>query len=428
MLSPRDYETRSLSAHLRTTKKTLAWLIGLVLTLALTQMLQAQTFTVIHNFGGPEGAFPFAGLTMDRAGNLYGTAFQGGTGGFGGVLKLSRSTVGWIATPIYSFQGGNNGGNDAGYPSARLVLGPDGNLYGTTAGGGESSCNYCGTVFKLTPPGPTCKPAPCPWGETVLYRFRGAPDGALPYSPVTFDQKLNIYGTTESGGSNCTYGCGTVYKLKLRNGVWKESILHNFTGNADGGYPTAGLIFDKTGKLYGTTPAGGSGGGTIFQLVNAGSTWTENVLYSFQNGSDGGQPYAGLIFDGAGNLYGTTAAGGAGNGGTAFELSPSYSGWTYQLLSSFDGSGFLGPYGDLLMDKAGNLYGTTLRGGSNNQGTVFKLTYSNGLWTKTVLHDFTGGDDGGAPYGNVVIAANGKIYGTAATGGQGYGIVWEIGP
>jgi len=423
MLSPRDYETWILGAHLRIAGKTLAWSIGLVLTLAFTWSVQAQTFTVIHNFGGPEGAFPVAGLTMDQAGNLYGTAFQGGTGGFGGVVQLSRSTAGWIATPIYSFNGGNNGGNDGGYPSAQLVWGPDGSLYGTTAGGGESSCNYCGTVFKLAP---LCKSAHCRWRETVLYRFRGAPDGGLPYSPVILDQALNIYGTTQSGGSNCSSGCGTVYRLTYRNGAWRESILYNFTGNADGGYPTAGLTLDKTGTLFGTTPVSGSGGGAVFQLTHLAGIWTENVLYSFENGIDGGQPYAGLIVDAAGNLYGTTAAGGTGNGGTTFELLRSDGGWAYQLLSSFDGSGFLGPYGDLLMDNEGNLYGTTLRGGSNGQGTVFKLTYSNGRWTNTVLHDFTGGTDGGAPYGNVVMDADGNLYGTASRGGEGYGVAWKI--
>ena len=345
MLSPQDNRTLFPGANLRMAVKKLARPLALLLTLAVAQLLQAQSFTVIHNFGGSEGAFPFAGLTMSRAGNLYGTAFQGGAGGFGGVLQLAHSPAGWVATTIYSFNGGNNGDNDGGYPSARLVFGPDGNLYGTTAGGGNSSCNYCGTVFELRHPSHTCKPASCPWTETVLYRFSGAPDGALPYSPLLFDQAFNLYGTTESGGSSCTYGCGTVYRLTHAKSGWTESILYNFTGNADGGYPTAGLIFDRAGNLYGTAPVSSSGGGTVFQLVPSADAWTENVLYTFQNGSDGGQPYAGLIFDGTGNLYGTTAAGGAGNGGTAFELSSSHGVWTYELLSSFSGSGFLGPYG-----------------------------------------------------------------------------------
>jgi uncharacterized repeat protein (TIGR03803 family) len=404
--------------------------ITVALTLAFAQSLQAQTFTTLYNFGGSEGGFPQAGLTIDRKGNLYGTAFQGGAGTFGGVFKLSRSGSDWVEKTLYSFNGGNNGDTDGGYPSARVVFGPDGSLYGTTIGGGESSCNYCGTVFKLTPPPHGCKTGPCPWVETILYRFLGGADGEFPYSEVVLDRKGNAYGTTQSGGSNCTYGCGTAYELEHAGGHWSKTVLYDFSGNIDGGYPTAGLIFDHAGNLYGTTPVSlnGFGGGTVFRLAHCGASWRQKVLYSFQNGNDGGQPYGGLILDSYGDVFGTTSAGGSGNGGTAFELSRSNGNWTYQLLSAFSGSGFLGPYGDLLRDRAGNLYGTTLRGGANGSGSVFKLTLTNGSWTETVLHDFTGGSDGGSPYGGVVMDTQGNLYGTASTGGQGYGIVWEITP
>lgn len=389
----------------------------------------AQPFQVIHNFGGGlDGALPSAGLTMDKEGRLYGTTFQGGQGGFGVVFKLTPSSSGWIYSLLYSFNGNNNGVQDGGNPSARVIFGPDGALYGTTVSGGLVSCNYCGTVFKLSPP--ICRSTICPWTETILYSFRGGTDGALPYSEVVFDASGNLYGTTESGGSHCQYGCGTAYKLSRLGTGWEESILYNFTGGLDGLGPTAGLIFDSLGRLYGTAPYSnqGFGGGTVFQLARSRENWALNVLYSFQNGTDGGQPYAGLIFDGSGDLFGVAAAFGQGNGGTAFELSPPGS-WSYSLIASFSGSGFLGPYGTLLMDSAGNLYGTTLRGGTYNAGTVFKLTFANGIWTQTVLHNFTGGSDGGDPYGNVVMDKFGNIYGTASMGGQfGVGVVWKITP
>jgi len=402
--------------------------MNLIATLFLTLVTTAQTFHVIHSFTGVEGGLPQAGLTIDRRGNLYGTTSQGGTGGFGTVFKLTPEKSGWKLSLLHTFNGGNNGGEDGGDPNARVIFGSDGSLYGTTTGGGSSGCSYCGTVFKLTPAPIAC--ITCPWTETVLYRFQSGIDGRLPYSEVVFDQDGNIYGTTQSGGSNCQYGCGTVYELTPHDGTWAERVLYNFTGGADGGGPTAGLIFDNASKLYGTAPYSdqGLGGGTVFQLARSGSHWTENVLYAFQNGSDGSQPYAGLIFDGSGHLYGVTGAGGAGNGGTAFELTHSKGGWNYSLVYSLKGSGYLGPDGSLLMDSAGSLYGTTVRGGSNNAGTVFKLTFSNGRWTETVLHDFTGGSDGGNPYGSVVMDSRGNLYGTASIGGGGYGDIWEITP
>jgi uncharacterized repeat protein (TIGR03803 family) len=220
-----------------------------------------------------------------------------------------------------------------------------------------------------------------------------------------------------------------------------EKVLYSFTGGADGGYPYAGLIFDNVGKLYGTTAYGGDlacstpyGCGTVFQLTPSGSGWTVNVLYSFQGESDGGFPLSGLIFDQAGNLYGTTAGGGTGNGGTTFELTPSkgVGPWTYTLVYRFSGDGSDGPLGTLVMDATGTLYGT-VAGTPNECGSVFKLTPSNGGWTYTSLHDFTDGSDGCQPVGNVTFDGNGNLYGTASSGGAqscpgGCGTVWEITP
>jgi uncharacterized repeat protein (TIGR03803 family) len=398
----------------------------LALTLVATQAARGQTFKVLHNFtNGQDGGSPFAGLTMDRAGNLYGTTAYGGTGN-GTVFKLVHKHSAFVFTPLYSFAGGNDGAN----PQARVIIGPDGSLYGTTQYGGQGY----GTVFKLAPPPFACKTALCPWKETTLYRFAGGADGANPLSEIVFDQAGNLYGTTYLGGvgtCNSTYTCGVVYELTPSNGSWTESILYGFTGGNDGGAPTAGLIFDSTGNLYGTATVGGLyNGGTVFQLSRAGSGWAENVLYNF-TGNDGYQPVGGLTFDQAGNLYGTTKAGGLAGGGAAFELAPSGGVWTQTRLYSFgaqndDG---LSPYDSLAVDANGNLYGTTSAGGPGNVGNVFELTPASGGWTGVALHSFTDGSDGATPFSGLILDANGNLYGTADSGGtDGFGVVFEITP
>jgi uncharacterized repeat protein (TIGR03803 family) len=351
----------------------LAILIACGLALVTTPIAQAQSFKVIYPFtGGLDGANPFAGLTMDKAGSLYGTTYDG-SAGYGTVFKLKHTGSSWVLSPLYSFQGRNDGAN----PQARVVFGPNGSLYGTTSTGGK---NFSGTVFKLAVPPSACKTALCPWFETVLYRFTGGDDGANPqYGDLVFDQAGNVYGTTVNGGSN---NVGTVYELTPSGGSWVESVIHafNFNGN-DGNRPFSGVILDKAGNLYGTTSSGGPNGfGTVFQLTPSGSGWTENILYSFQAQADGMAPEGGLILDAAGNLYGTTATGGfGGGGGTVFELTPSGGGWNFSLLHSFPG--FVGPLSTLAMDAAGNLYGTTFIDGAYGYGSVFKLTHSGGFWT-----------------------------------------------
>jgi uncharacterized repeat protein (TIGR03803 family) len=431
----------------------LAMVIVFVLPVLLTPSAQAQTYRVIHNFtggnGGRDGAIPENGLTRDNAGNLYGTTLHGGNGpctgddglsGCGTVFQLKHVGSGWIFNPIYDFVGGSDGAG----PWGRVIFGPDGSLYGTTTAGGEGDCQAygysgCGTVYRLSPPAHMCAAFSCPWTETTLYRFSGSLTGVLPNDTVVFDQSGSLYGTTYYGG----LGRGVVYKLTPSGGGWTESVIYNFGSGGDAGGPLTGLTIDHAGNLYGTTNGGGSYGyGTVYGLTPSGSGWVETVLYSFQNGSDGGGSAAGLILDHSGNLYSATALGGAGGGGVVFELTPSDGGWVFNLLYALSGSGS-GPYesgpSDILaMDAAGNLYGATQGDPSmGNYGAVFKLTPSGGGWTYTALHVFAGGSDGSRPRSNVVFDANGNLYGTTSFGGTGSctgglspgcGVVFQITP
>ena len=246
---------------------------------------------------------------------------------------------------------------------------------------------------------------------------------------LVFDSAGNLYGTTQSGGLN---NAGIVFQLhKTISGIWIENILYNFTGLADGGTPLAGLIFDSAGNLYGTTSKGGSiGRGTVFELTPNGlGGYTESVLYSFASGSDGATPSAKVVFDSAGNLYGTTSTGGTGSVGTVFELSPSGSGWTETVLHSFSGTDGSTPLGELVLDASGNLYGTTFTGGSQNVGTVFELIQSSG-WTESVLHDFKQCTfncfDGQKPAGGLIFSGPNLLGTTTAGGGTGLGTVFEL--
>ena len=408
---------------------------------------QAQTFQVLHNFTGSlDGANPWAGLTFDVAGNLYGVAQGGGNGpctfygtaGCGTAFKLTRKNGAWTFAPLYSFKGGKDGE----FPVAGLTIASTGVLYGTSLGGGAGACTFynssgCGTIFSVKPT-PTRPPTPLsPWVENVLYSFTGGADGANPaIGGVIFDQAGNLYGTTAFGG---TYGLGVVFELSPSGNSWTQTVLYSFTGGNDGISPYGGLVFDKAGNLYGTTAYGGGAGcggtgcGTIYKLTHSGGGWSEQVIYSFQGGNDGAQPEAGLIVDPSGNLYGGTYYGGALGGGTVYELAPSGGSWTFNVLHNFYGTQW-GLASRLTMDPAGNLYGTTQFGGANGDGNVFELTPSAGSWTYTDLHDFTYGSDGGTPVGPVIVDASGNLYGTAfggganTCGGYGCGVVFEITP
>jgi uncharacterized repeat protein (TIGR03803 family) len=388
---------------------------------------RAQSFSVIHNFtGGLDGSQPVAGLTVDRSGNLYGAASAGGAG-YGTAFKLAFKNSGWILSPLYSFAGGDDGAG----PVTAPVVGPNGTLYGSTAAGGGGSCSEiyeysgCGTVFNLHPAASVCKTALCSWTEAVLYRFEGGSGGAYPIGKLLFDESGNVYGTTFD---YLQFGSlGTVFELMPSGGGWAKSVLQRFDGS-DGQYPLAGMIVGQSDSLIGTTYYGGAhSDGAVYQLTPSGSGWSESVLYSFQGGDDGANPAAGLISDSAGNLYGATTVGGSDGGGTVFELTPSNGNWTLSVLYSFTGGA--GPANSLVMDTAGNLYGTTVEDGTYGVGNVFELTPSGGNWIYTDLHDFTGGSDGSDPFGGAILGANGNLYGTTETGGaNGDGVVFEIAP
>ncbi len=418
MTNPAQHSTLSLGRRLQPASA-LALLCALAM--FITQPVQAQSFTLLHTFtGGGDGAIPLSSLTLDRAGNLYGTAYGGGINSPAGtVFKLTHAGSGWLLNALYEFSEDGEGGAN---PASGMIIGPDGSLYSTTYNGGDND-SY-GTVYKLQPPLSACKTALCYWTETVLYRFAGAPDGQQPAGNIIFDQAGNIYGTTEAGG---TFGYGTVFKLTPSGGNWTEQVLYSFTAGQDGNDPSDGVVIDGAGNLYGTTPYGGinhcqGGCGVVFELSPSGSGWTEQILYRFQGAPDAQRPYAGLIIDSLGNLYGATYEGGNNGGGTVFELSPAGGSWNYTVLYNFAGSEN-GPYARLTMDSSGNLYGTTIL-----PGTVFELTPSGGSWIYTDLHDFSG-NDGMYPRGSMTLDGQGNLYGTASMGGADQqGTAWELTP
>jgi uncharacterized repeat protein (TIGR03803 family) len=319
------------------------------------------TESVLYNFtGGTDGGAPSASLIFDQTGNLYGTASEGGVDEFGTVFKLTPHADGsWAHSVIHSFRGGTDGAN----PYASLIFDQTGNLYGTTSGGGDD----LGTVFKLTPN------ANGSWTESVLYRFKGGTGGANPFASLIFDQTGNLYGTTSEGR-------GVVFELMPNaNGSWTESVLYRFRGGKHGQGP-GGLIFDQAGNLYGTAHFGGNCGdpgcGVVYELTRqTGGSWVESVLYRFSDGRDGANPSASLIFDQTGNLYGTTSAGGAQNLGTVFKLTPNADGrWTETVLHRFFDRPGASPVGGLIFDASGNLYGTTNGDGITTFGSAFEVT------------------------------------------------------
>ena len=382
---------------------------------------QAQTLTVLYNFGnGPVGSEPDSGLIMDHTGSLYGTTYDGGTQDYGTVYRLSRAGSGWTVLPLYSFLGGTDGA----YPVADVAFGPNGTLYGTTSGGGNGGY---GTVFNLRPPASVCKTVLCPWTETVLYRFTGGSDGGFGNFPygyadvLVFDRAGNIYGTTPNGGA---YGYGVVFKLTQSGGSWTESVLWSFTGGDDGANPLSGVIFDSAGNLYGTAESGGTHGeGVVYELSPSESGWTQSTLYSF-GAQDAPYPFGGLAMDAQGNLYGTT--GGFYSGGEAYELTQADGNWTVSRRQIF--SAYEGPFDTPTLDAEGNLYGTIGFAGRGGYGEVFKLTPSGSGWIYTDLGDFDLAN-GGDPVGGVIFDANGNLYGTTSLGGEyTNGIVWELTP
>jgi uncharacterized repeat protein (TIGR03803 family) len=385
--------------------------------LILASGLSAQTEQTLYSFtGAADGANPLSSLVMDSAGNLYGTAWLGGAYGAGDVFELSPSTGGgWTESVLYSFTGGADGANPF---TADLIFDKAGNLYGTTTGGGAQGL---GVVFELTP-------TSAGWTETVLHSFAGGIDGQNPYAGLVIDPFGSLYGTTYGGGA---YGVGTVFQVKRGSGgQWTEKVIHTFDVKT-GSDPVGGLVFDSKGDLFGTTQGGGAYKvGVAFALLYSGKdVWTARAIHNFTGGSDGGYPYAErLIFDKAGNLYGTTQGGGVNNWGVVFKLFQSSKGWKEQLLYQFNGAVEANPYAGLVMDGNGNLYGTCANGNmTTTVGSVFKLTPAGGgKYTEGDLHLFTM-VDGEFPYAALLRDKAGNLYGTTDLGGaSGMGVVFEV--
>ncbi|MFZ0283800.1 MAG: choice-of-anchor tandem repeat GloVer-containing protein, partial [Terriglobales bacterium] len=350
-------------------------------------------------------------LVRDGQGNLYGTTSSGGAGLFGcpqacgTVFKLDTAGN---ETVLHSF---GETGRDGQVPYyGYLVRDGAGNLYGTTSYGGAHGA---GTIFRVSAS-----------GKEVVFSFSGA-NGGFPFAGLVADAAGNFYGTTYVRGSGCPpYGCGTVFEVTSKG---KETVLHSFMGAPDGDNPFADLVLDSAGNLYGTTATGGFGAGTVFKLDPSGA---ETVLYSFTGGPDGGLPFAGLVRDSAGNLYGTTLIGGTSGVGTVFKLdSTGMETVLYNFCSQSGCADGSQPYASLVRDSAGNLYGTTYGGGSNDGGTVFRLDKTG---KETVLHSFcslSGCADGGFPYAGLVGDSSGNLYGTTSNfGAYAWGTVFEITP
>jgi uncharacterized repeat protein (TIGR03803 family) len=359
----------------------------LLLVAATAVALPAQTFTTLHSFNYTDGAQPYASLIQATNGNLYGTTETAGANTKGTIFKITPSGT---LTTLHSFDG-----TDGAYPYAGLIQAADGNFYGTTEQGGASND---GTIFKFTPGGTL----------TTLHSFNGT-DGLYPYAGLVRGANGNFYGTTYYGGAN---GYGTVFKI-TPNGTL--TTLHSFNNEMDGEYPYGSLVQATNGKFYGTTSYGGASGyGTLFKITPSGTLTT---LYNFcvqTNCADGANPYGGLVQATNGTLYGTTVYGGAHSNGAVFKVTTS---GTLTILYSFctqtnctDGAN---PYAGLGQATNGNFYGTTGAGGTNNNGTVFKIT-SNG--TLTTMHTFIG-TDGSFPYTGLVQDTNGTFYGTTLQGG-----------
>jgi uncharacterized repeat protein (TIGR03803 family) len=387
--------------------------IPFLLVLLSANMLAANTPRRLHAFGiSPgDGSSLYSSLTRDARGNLYGTSVDGGTAAAGTVFKLTPTKNGtWKETVLYSFTGGADGAN----PHSAVVIDNAGNLYGTTVSGGLVArvCNAgCGVVYKLSL-------IAGKWTETVLYQFTGGTDGGTLYAGPVFDSSGTLYGVSQVGGAK---GFGTVYQLSpASGGAWQFSVLYNFGGKPNAASAYATPIFDAAGNLYGTTYEGGTNGkGTVYELSkNSSGAWVEQILCSFQGGSDGSEPFAGLILDRVGNLYGATLEGGTANVGTAFKLTAADN-WKKTILHQFLGlSAADGANPNtLVFDANGNLYGTTVGGGQFNPGTIFRLSSVAGQWKETVLYSFTGGLDGAYPSAGLTIDPAGHLFGTTLWGG-----------
>lgn len=399
---------------------------ALAVTFALTTTAFAQE--VLHIFTGADGRGPIGNLVADAAGNLYGTTGYGGnsscTDGCGLVFELTPTTSGpWKETVLYHFMGGRDG-----YYPRGLALDASGNLYGVTYNGGQptdgtKTCvsgtdGGCGTVYRLSP-------AANGWIYTLLHSFTGRADGATPEG-ITLDGAGNVLVTTFGGAGTCPV-CknGTVFEVDPA--LVTGHAVYEFPSGYEVSYPTGPVLIGSAGNLYGTALGGTGNWGGVYELTpDGGSTWTESVGYSFTDGNDGNGPHGPLVMDSAGNLYGTAYLAGAHAFGTVFELTLGSSGdWTEATIYAFtggnDGSN---PFSGVTMDAAGNLFGETASGGSKycsptGCGSVFELSPSADGWTETTLLTFSGKADGSGGGDNpILIDQSGNLYGTAFGGGS----------
>jgi uncharacterized repeat protein (TIGR03803 family) len=365
------------------------------------QTSKAAKATTLYSFtGGADGGSPYASVIRDAQGNLYGATFAGGAANLGAVLKVNQRGK---ETVLYSFTGKPDGE----HPSSNLLRDSAGNLYGAAYEGGA---NGFGGIFKISKSGK----------ENVLYSFGPGTDGEYPGSGLIRDAAGNLYGTTGYGGAS---GNGTVFKISKTG---KETILHSFTGK-DGKYPFCTLLADSAGNIYGTTSSGGSSNvGTVFRLSKKGHV---KVLHNFADGADGANPYAGLIRDGKGNLYGTTYYGGAAckgfDCGTVFKITPKGKEAVIYAFTLTDGH--YPDFGTLVLDASGNLWGTTYAGGGADLGVVFKVNSGSGK--ESTVYAFTGGKDEGYPVAGLIQDSAGNFYGTTLGNPPStYGTVFKLTP
>jgi uncharacterized repeat protein (TIGR03803 family) len=397
------------------------------------------TEKVLYSFQGPsDGENPYGILSFDTNGNLYGSTYYGGTAGYGTVFELVRSGGVWTKTTVWNYSGGSDGGN----PDFGVTLGASGQIYVAASVGAGLGGDFNGnaSVLELIPSDGKVE-------ETILTRF-SITDGSAPYGNLITDSAGNFYGTTSLGGE---YGYGSVFKLtRSSGGTWTDQILYSFKHGLDfnqGASPSP-LIFDSHGNLFGETAYDGQPGrGTVFELSPAaGGKWTVTELNTFTGGTDGGQPYGGLLLDAEGNLYGTTEYGGKSSAcdalecGTVFELTESFGSWSETVLYNFTGGATDGanPAAGLVFDQNGNLFGTTRYGGdlatcAKGCGAVFELSPAAGGWTDRLLYAFTNSHhDGREPAANLIFDSSGNLYGTTAGGGTDHitccGTVFELSP
>lgn len=400
-----------------------------ILILATLAWASPQQIILYAFTGGTDGRNPYGLLTFDAAGNIYGTASGGGDYGHGVVFQLTPDAGGWNYSVLYGFRGTPDGDS----PLGQVVFDPAGNIYGTTLAGGLYNC---GTVYKLSPYYGR-------WSETVLYNFACyGKTGSNPQSGLALDAEGSLYGTTMWGGTptGCfNQGCGTVFKLKPMAGKpWKLSLLHSFQGKNDGGNPQAGITLDAAGNVYGTAMGFGSKGfGTAYRLSYGPHNKIQAVfglLHTFGSVYDGANPAGGLVFDATGNAYGSTLSGGGSDGssnGTIYQLIPTPHGrWKFDLLYTVTGDYTGGVQQNLVLDANGSLYGTGGVGQEVVDGDgLFELSpMLSGAWNWDVVYDFPTPANGAWPQG-VILDSNGHFYGTANGGGPyNSGVVFEVVP